>query len=100
MTLVKGIRYNVATKETEEYEIEMELPDPKILELEHRIQELEAALRSEDWKTIKYVEGGMTEEEWAAHVAARAALRAEHNLAELKLTTPLYVQPTGAHDAC
>ena len=99
MELVKGIRYDVATKETTEYEVEMELPDPKTAELKRRIQELEAALRSEDWKTIKYVEGGMTEEEWSAHIAARAAIRAEHNLAELKLTTPLYVQPTGAHDA-
>lgn len=99
MALVKGIRYDVVTGRAEEYEEEMELPDPKILELEQRIQELEAALRSEDWKTIKYVEGGMTETEWAAHIAARAAIRAEHNLAELKLTTPPYVQPTGAHDA-
>jgi len=50
-----------------------------------RIEELKALLSSTDYRTLKYVEGGLTEEEFAAFSSERAAWRAEINRLEQEL---------------
>lgn len=65
MAMVKGLRYNVATKEYEEYEYEMDMPDPAIAEAERRKQEIKQRLAEIDTESIRplraTVEGSGTE---------------------------------------
>lgn len=47
-----------------------------------RIEELKAFLSATDYRTLKYVEGELTEEEFALSSVERAAWRAEINALE------------------
>lgn len=80
--LVKQLIYDVNTKETIEVEVEMDFPNPRIAEIETRMQEITQELSASDWKTIKYMEGGLSEEDYIVHKADRARLRDEYNTLE------------------
>lgn len=87
MPIVKGIRYNVATGITEEFEEEVELPNPRIDEIKARLSEIRVALAEGDWKTIKFMEIGEESPEYMAHKHERQALRDEYNSLEDELAT-------------
>jgi hypothetical protein len=79
--------YDVATKTTRTYEKEVEMPNPRISEIEQRLQDIRMELQTTDYKAIKYAEGQYSEGEYDAVKAARAALRAEYNQLEAELAT-------------
>ena len=83
--LVKGLRYNVETQQMEEYEEEREMPNPRIVEIERRLQEIKSELAQGDWKNDKYLEGALSEEDFILHKLLRAELRAEYNQLEEEL---------------
>lgn len=85
--LVKGIRYNIQTKETEEYEEEMEFANPRISEIERRLQDIRAELQQTDYKAIKFGEGCYTTEQYEPTRVARQDLRDEYNNLEVELAT-------------
>lgn len=53
--------------------------------IEKRMPEILIELTSSDWKTIKYQEGALSEEEFEAHKIERQSLREEYNALELEL---------------
>jgi 5-bromo-4-chloroindolyl phosphate hydrolysis protein len=85
MELIKGIRYNVATKVYEEYEEMAEMPNPRIQEIQMRLQEIRVLLNQGDWKTIKFIEIGVDSPEFTAHKQSRQLLRDEYNTLEEEL---------------
>ena len=66
----------VAVEMTPAEEAEQEAMQPSPRE---RIELLKALLAQSDYKTLKYVEGALTEEEFAGSCAVRAELRREIN---------------------
>lgn len=85
MSIEKGIRYNAETGLTEEYEFEITLPNPRILEIQNRISEIRVLLSKTDYKTTKYIEGSLSEEEFSVHKSEREELRAEYRSLEEEL---------------
>lgn len=85
MELIKGIRYNVTTKEYEEYEELVEMPNPRINEIRNRLNEIRIALAEGDWKTIKFTEIGVDSPEYITHKLNRQYLRLEYNTLEEEL---------------
>jgi phage-related protein len=86
-TKVNVLEFNVATqKQTTRTEL-VELPNPRIAEIENRLQEIRAELAQGDWKTIKHQEGGLSEKDWEVHTSKRASLRSEFNKLELEFKT-------------
>lgn len=83
--LVKELQFNAETKELVEVEVERYLPNPRIGEIERRLQEIKSELTQGDWKNSKYLEGALSEEAWELHKTERAELRAEYNLIETEL---------------
>lgn len=83
--LVKTLEYDVQTKSLIEVETEMEFPNPRISEIERRMQDIRTELTQSDWKTIKYAEGSLSEEDYQIHITERASLRDEYNTLELEL---------------
>lgn len=79
----------------EEYEAEMAAinkrmaeqaeAQAKVDELRHRITELKAQLAAMDYKALKYMEGWLTDEEYAPIRAERQAIRDEINALESAL---------------
>jgi hypothetical protein len=78
---------NVTTGEQSYVEVEREMPNPRIGEIERRLQEIRSELAQNDWKNDKYIEGALGVEEWEAHKASRAGLRSEYNTLEAELAT-------------
>jgi hypothetical protein len=86
---VKQLNYDVVTRQMVEEEIEIDFPNPRISEIDRRLQEIRTELTQGDWKTIKYAEGGLPEEEFQKHLAERIALRDTYNTLEAeKLEAP------------
>ena len=79
--------YDVATKQTRTYEKEVDMPNPRISEIQQRLQDIRMELQTTDYKAIKYAEGQYADGEYDATKAARAALRAEYNQLEAELET-------------
>lgn len=85
LTKVTVSEYDVATKQTRTYEKEVDLPNPRISEIQQRLQDIRMELAAGDYKAIKYAEGATPEAEYAPVKAAREALRAEYNQLEAEL---------------
>ena len=79
--------YDVTTKQTRTYEKEVDMPNPRISEIQQRLQDIRMELQTTDYKAIKYAEGQYSDGEYDATKAARAALRAEYNALEVELAT-------------
>lgn len=80
--------YDVKTKETRTEEIANFVEtNPRIFEIEERLQEIKGELSQTDYKAIKYAEGQYTEEEYADIKKARQDLRDEYNTIEKELET-------------
>ena len=77
--------YDVATKQTRTFEKEVEMPNPRISEIEQRLQDIRMELQTTDYKAIKYAEGQYAEGEYEPVKVARAALRDEYNALEKEL---------------
>lgn len=84
---VQTLEVNVATGTQIIKEVEMELPNPRISEIERRLQEIRVALQSTDYKAIKFAEGAYSEAEYAETKSERASLRAEYNTLETELAS-------------
>jgi hypothetical protein len=82
---VTGIRVDAVTGKKEIYEYEREVVNPRIFEIQQRLQDIRMELAAGDYKAIKYAEGATPEEEYAPVKAARQALRAEYNKLEAEL---------------
>lgn len=87
MEKVKGLRYDIKTGLMEEYEVEVELPNPRIQEIEQRLQAITQELKEQDYKTLKYIEGDLSEEEFITHKTHKNALREEYNTLEDELSS-------------
>lgn len=81
---VTVLEYDVNTKQMEEKEVEMEMPDPAIAEAERRTQEIKQRLAEIDTESIRplraTVDGGATEfdaQKLASLEAEANALRTE-----------------------
>jgi hypothetical protein len=68
-------------------EVEMDIPNPRISEIERRLQEIRVALQSTDYKQAKYLDGDYTEEQYAPIRDERKALRVEYNALEVELAS-------------
>ena len=86
------IEYNVLNKE--EVIIEYEVSDEELAleqeqlrktEIEKRLQEIKHELEQSDWKSIKYIEGAISEDDFIEHKLHREELRQEYNSLELEL---------------
>jgi hypothetical protein len=87
MALITELVVDATTGEQTYVEVERELPNPRIGEIERRLQEIRAELQSTDYKAIKFAEGAYTEAEYASTKSQRTALRAEYNELEAELAT-------------
>ena len=87
LTKITVSEYDVATKQTRTYEKEVELPNPRISEIQQRLQDIRMELAEGDYQAIKYAEGATPEAEYAPVKAAREKLRAEYNQLEAELAT-------------
>jgi len=86
--LVKGLEYDVRTKQMIEKEIDIDIPNPRIAEIQERMKSISSLLSQSDFRTIKRFEGDMTDDiKWNQHVAERKALRSEYNSIEQELKT-------------
>ena len=81
---VTVLEYDVSTKQRVEKEVEMEMPDPAIIEKERRVQEIRQRLSEIDAESIRplraTVDGSATEfdtQKLAALEQEATALRAE-----------------------
>lgn len=83
--LVKSLEYDVRTKSMREIEMEIDIPNPRISEIRMRLQEIENEYKSLDYKTIKYIEGDLTEDEWQVHLYNKTLLRDEYDALEEEL---------------
>ena len=79
--------YDVTNKQSRIEEVEMEFPNPRIAEIDRRLQEITQELAQTDLKTIKYFEGVLSEAEYAESKKDRANLRAAHNALEIERLT-------------
>ena len=79
--------YDVVTKTTRTFEKEVEMPDPRLGEIQQRIQDIRMELQTTDYKALKYAEGQYSEEEYAPMKKLRADLRKEYNDLEAELAT-------------
>jgi hypothetical protein len=77
--------YDVTTKTTRTYEKEVEMPDPRLGEIQQRLQDIRMELQTTDYKAIKYAEGQYIEAEYEPIKNARQALRDEYNTLETEL---------------
>lgn len=57
----------------------------RIAEIRKRMEDIKTTLASMDYKTIKYVEGNLTEEEFTVHKAKKLTLREEYSALEAEL---------------
>jgi hypothetical protein len=87
LTKITVTEYDVTTKQTRTFEKEVDLPNPRISEIEQRLQDIRMELQVTDYKAIKYAEGQYADGEYEPVKAARAALRAEYNQLEAELET-------------
>jgi hypothetical protein len=87
LTKITVSEYDVATKTTRTYEKQVDMPNPRISEIEQRLQDIRMELQTTDYKAIKYAEGQYADGGYDAVKAARAALRAEYNTLEAELAT-------------
>lgn len=86
------IVYNVQTGQQEVIEVELtqaELDERekqnKVSQINQRMSEIKQELNASDWKSIKRLEGSLSDEDWQVHIDTRAKLREEYNLLELEL---------------
>lgn len=82
---VQTLQYDVKTKSMREVETEMEFPNPRIAEIQNRMKDIENEYKSLDYKTIKYIEGQLTEDEWQVHLYNKTLLREEYDALEEEL---------------
>lgn len=82
---IKVTEYNAATKTTRTYEKEVDMPNPRLAEIEMRKQEILMELQATDYKAIKYAEGQYAEGEYEPIKNSRQALRDEYSALEQEL---------------
>lgn len=85
---MKSTILEVNIKTGEQTYKEVELTKADIIEMDkqqkaskdqQRLSEIVSELNRDDWKTIKRLEGALSDEEWNIHIAKRKELRDEHN---------------------
>lgn len=85
---MKSTTLEVNVKTGEQTYKEETLTKAQILELEkqqrasqiqQRLSEIVSELNQSDWRTIKRLEGSLSDEDWNIHLSKRAELRKEHN---------------------
>ena len=81
------IVYDVKTKSTKQVEFEHTPENPRIFEIQERLQEIKGELGQTDYKAIKYAEGQYTDEQYEPIKQERQALRVEYNELEKELET-------------
>lgn len=79
--------YDVKTKTTQEVEFDYTPENPRKFEIQQRLQDIIIALKETDYHALKFIEGALTEEEFAPYKAERHALRLEHNQLEAEYET-------------
>ena len=77
--------YDVKTKTTQEVEFDFTPTNPRIGEIEERLQEILIELKETDYHALKFIEGEYTEEAFAPIKEARHKLRLEHRKLEEEL---------------
>lgn len=89
METIRVLEYNVSTGETIDREIELteeELiarnRDALSIEIRNRMNAILVQLSESDWKTIKYIEGNLSIEEFNQHISLKTELRNEYNILE------------------
>ena len=79
--------YDTKTKKTQEVEFDFTPTNPRIYEIQERLQAIKMELQSTDYKAIKYAEGEYTQEEYQDTLNLRKSLRDEYNALEKELNT-------------
>ena len=79
------IIHNAQTGETFQEEFDFTPENPRLSEIPMRQQEILEALRQTDYKTLKFIEGQITEEAFELIKAERQLLRNEFNELEEEL---------------
>ena len=74
--------FDATTKETKTVEFDFTPTNPRIHEIQERLQDIIIALKETDYHALKFIEGDLTEEAFAPYKAERHALRLEHNQLE------------------
>ena len=77
--------FDATTKETKTVEFDFTPTNPRIHEIQQRLQEIIIALKETDYHALKFIEGDLTEEAFAPIKAERHALRLEHRKLEKEL---------------
>ena len=77
--------FDATTKETKTVEFDFTPTNPRIHEIQERLQEIIIALKETDYHALKFIEGDLTEEAFAPFKAERHKLRLEHNKLEKEL---------------
>lgn len=81
------IKINILTGETEQCEIDITLPNPRIQEINCRMSEILELLKSMDYKTHKFIDGEISESDFEIVKLTRVNLRNEYNAIELELNS-------------
>lgn len=79
--------YDAKTKKTQEVEFDFTPTNPRIYEIQERLQKIKIELQSTDYKAIKYAEGEYTQDEYQDTLDLRKSLRDEYNALEKELNT-------------
>ena len=85
MEKVKVIKYSAKTKQTVIEEVEMDLPSPRIGEIQDQLQKIQEQLQLTDYQSHKFADGDLTDAEYDPIRKERKALRAEYNQLEEEL---------------
>jgi len=79
------LTYDVKTKTTTEVEFDFTPPNPRLFEIQQRLQEIIIKLKETDYHTLKFIEGDLTEETFQPFKELRHKLRLEYNQLEAEL---------------
>lgn len=89
MEKITTLEYNVLTGKTITREVELteeevafRQKDARLSEIREQMISILARLQESDWKTIKYIEGSLSKEDFDIHTAYKAQLRLEYNILE------------------
>ena len=86
------IKYDVLTKEYAELEVEVSqeeldarVEQQRVSEIQQKMSDIVQELNASDWKTVKYMELGVFDDEYDQHIIYRNSLRELYNALELEL---------------
>ena len=85
--IAKGKSINVDTNEVEQVEIEVSLPNPRILEIEERLQDIRARFSEIDIQRFHHYDGVITDSEWEVFKSEKVNLYVEYHDLKNELAT-------------